>query len=153
MINFQFHFHSAMFIFKIRKTLRPVGVYVCGGRRGDGLGSGSGYHVQTALHCLCIIISLPAYLSVCLSAYQSVWLSVSQSNWSTASWEKHRSCDRSAGIQDVWRAVLRDTSLNKEYICRIKTESLQPWCEAALELHAHLSMLIIRCWFITSIIS
>lgn len=64
-INFQFHFLSAMFILKIRKRAEAgLCVCVCVGRgRGD-----------SALHRLCIIIRLPAYLglfaclSVCLSA-------------------------------------------------------------------------------------
>lgn len=119
-----------MFIFKIRRKLRPICVYVYGdGEKGEGDGweLGSGLYVQTALHCLCIIISLPRIsLSVCLSAYQSVWLPVALSDRSAAWWERQRglwALSRNMGCL----SLCRETSCNKRMkcICGNKAESLQ----------------------------
>lgn len=96
---------------------------------GDGWELGSGLHVQTALHCLCIIISLPRIsLSVCLSAYQSVWLPVALSDRSAAlmgETEGPVSTQQEYGMSDV--SLCRETSCNKRMkcICGNKAESLQ----------------------------
>lgn len=91
--------------------------------RGMGLRLQSGSHTETALRCLCIIISLPAYLSVCLSAYQSVWLSVTLFHWSTAWQERQRFCEHSAGIWDVWYVQCWETYPSTVYVvARLKAK-------------------------------
>ena len=113
-----------MFIFKIRKKLRPVCVYVrvAAGKR-ERAGWGRVRHIQTALHCLCIIISLPAYLPlfVCLPINQSDCLSLGLIDQQPGR-ERLRSCERSAGIRIVWH--MRSVSLPRQKmksICVYKT--------------------------------
>lgn len=108
-------------------------MYVCGGRKGDGLRFGNESHIECALYYLCIIISLPAYL--CLFGCLSICLTVCLIDQQPGGRDRGPVSDQQEyGMSDICFWETKQQQRMKS-ICGNKTESLQQClrlCEAAL---------------------